>query len=163
ESWKLTDSQVVHSALPDLTAKGVNGEPARAVAGASGIERLECVDNLRVQGASALLQQSAVRHFLGQRVLEGVLQLWEEGGLVQELRRQQPSQTIAHRLLRHVADDLQQGKRHVLTYDRGRLQQDFVFRRQAVDPGGEDRLHCRRHLDGVERSRHAVCTSFTSQ
>jgi hypothetical protein len=47
-------------------------------------ERLQCLDNPGVQAAPPLLQEAFVGHLLGEAVLEGILDLWKQAGLVEE-------------------------------------------------------------------------------
>ena len=49
------------------------------------MERLDRLDDPRVKLAAALLQQAAVGHLVRERVLERVLEIREEPGLVEEL------------------------------------------------------------------------------
>ena len=60
-----------------------------------GYKVFEDPDDPGVQIASPLLEQAAVGHLLGKRVLERVLQLGEEGSLVEELGRLEASKTLA--------------------------------------------------------------------
>jgi hypothetical protein len=48
-------------------------------------ERLQGLDNAGMQGAPPLLEQRLVGHLLSEGVLEGVLVLGEEAGLIEEL------------------------------------------------------------------------------
>ena len=50
------------------------GETLDVLAQAVGIEAFDRVDDPRVERAAALVEQAAVGHLVGQRVLEGVLQ-----------------------------------------------------------------------------------------
>ena len=54
------------------------GEPLDLLAEAIPVERLDRLDDPRVQRAPALLEQAAVGHLVGERVLEGVLEIREE-------------------------------------------------------------------------------------
>ena len=46
-----------------------------------------------------------------------------------------------------LGDGEQDRERHVLTDDRGRLEQPLVLGREPVDPDGQDSLDCGRNLD----------------
>ena len=77
----------------------------------------------RVEGAPPVLEQAAVGDLVGQRVLEGVLEVRDEPGLVQELGGLQGREPTSQRVLGDVRDGLQEGERHVLADDRGRLEE----------------------------------------
>jgi len=59
---------------------------------------------------------------VGQSVLEGVGQVGEQAGLVEELGGLQTRETLMQGLLRSVGDRLQQGPGHLGANDRGGLQ-----------------------------------------
>src|SRR4029453_14049280 len=91
-----------------------------------------------VEEPTALLQQAAVGHLVGQRVLEGVLEGGEQLGLVEQFGRLQPGEETAEVRLGQVGDRLERRKWHVLADDGRRLEQSFILRRQGIDPGRED-------------------------
>jgi hypothetical protein len=49
------------------------------------VERLDRDNDPRVQLAAPFLQQPAVRDLVRERLLEGVLEVWEQPGLVEKL------------------------------------------------------------------------------
>ena len=63
-----------------------------------------------MQHPPPLQQEAAVGHLVGQGVLEGVVRLGEQAGLVEELRRLQVRQAAVQRLLGQLGNGLQQGK-----------------------------------------------------
>ena len=63
------------------------GEPLDVLGQALGVERLDGVDDPGVERAPAILEQAPVGHLVGERMLEGVLEIREEARLVQELGR----------------------------------------------------------------------------
>src|SRR5215470_15438128 len=77
-----TSFEIRHGPVPYLSPESMQREPARPLAGPAGIERFERMDDRCVERSPSLLEQPAVRHLLRQRMLEGVFQLGEEGGLV---------------------------------------------------------------------------------
>jgi hypothetical protein len=77
--------EIVHRLLPQLAPDGVMGEPLDLAAEAISVERLDRLDEPRVKAASTLLQQSPVRDVVRQRVLEGILEIWIQPGLVEKL------------------------------------------------------------------------------
>jgi hypothetical protein len=127
------------------------GQPLGLLGDALGRELLDGLGDAGVQGALPLVEQPLVGHLVRERVLEGVLEVREEPGLVEELRGLEAGELGAHLVLRSVGDGQQQRQGHVLADDRGRLEQSLAFGRQTVDPGGQDRLHRggdRQLLDG---------------
>jgi len=99
----------------------------------------------------AVLEQAPVRDFVGQCVLERVLEVGKQAGLVQELRRLEAAEPKAKIVLRHVRDGTEECERGVLTDDRGRLEQAFMLGWEPVDTRGDDRLCGRRDLPRVSR------------
>jgi hypothetical protein len=117
-------------------------------------ERLHGADEAAMQCPSPFLEQRFVGHLLGEGVLEGVLPLGEEARLVEELGPLELGQIAVQRLLREVGDGLEQGQGHLVADDRGRLEEVFALRRQAVDP-------CRQH--GLDGGRHLNAREVTGQ
>ena len=95
-----------------------------------GLQRL---DNPGVQHAPPLLQQTAIRHLMGEGMLEGIGVLGKQAGLVEELCCLQMCQTTVQRLVGRVGDDLQQRPGHLGADDRGSLEQAFLLRWQPID------------------------------
>ncbi len=104
--------------------------------------------NQGVEGAPSLLEQTAIGHVVGQGVLERILEVREEPGLVEELRGLQPPDGGVQLVVGKLSNRLEQRKRYVLPDHRRRLQERLVPGRQAVDAGSEHGLHRRRDLDG---------------
>ena len=94
--------------------KRMVGQPLDLVGQAVGIEPLDGFDDPGVEGAPPLLEQAAVGDLVGQRMLEGVLQVRKEAGLVQELGGLQAAESAARRLRRRSATAWSSVKRHVL-------------------------------------------------
>ena len=61
-------------------------EPLDLGGQAIAIERLDDSHKAGMQRAPPLMQETAIRHFLGERVLEGISQLWVQARLIQEFR-----------------------------------------------------------------------------
>src|SRR5215472_1359020 len=109
---------------------------------------LDRVDDAPVERTAALVEQSAVRDLMGQRVLERVLEIWEQRGLMEELCRlqlRQPRTKLLFGLLGNLAE---QNERHVLADDRGNLEKSLRLQRKVVDACREHHLHRGRDLDG---------------
>ena len=83
------------------------GEPFDLLGQVLGKEAFEGLHNARVQGASALLQQAAIGHLMGEGVLEGILVLGEEVRFVEELGSLQVGETAMQRFFGHLGDGLQ--------------------------------------------------------
>ena len=130
---------------------------------AVGIEGLHDLDDPRMQRPPPLLGQTAVRHFVGQRVLEGVGVLREEVGLVEELGRLEVHEAIVHGRLGQLGNRLQQRQGHLRANDRRRLQQALLGGWQAVDTRRQHRLHRRRHLHGGQGLRQVIGPGLADQ
>jgi hypothetical protein len=89
---------------------------------------------------------------VSERVLERVLEVRKEPGLVEELRGLQASQLGAHLVLRRVGNGQEQRHRHILADDGGRLEQALGLGRQAVDARGQDGLHGGGESSGARRA-----------
>src|SRR5215467_11203140 len=85
------------------------------------IETLESVDDTSVQRAPTVLEHAAIRHVVGQRVLEGVLEIGEDASLVKQLGGLQPAERGVQIVLTGVSDRLEQRERNVLPDDGCRL------------------------------------------
>src|SRR5262249_39843231 len=93
-----------------------------------------------------------VGDFVGERVLEGVLEVGKEPDLVEELRGREARQLGAELGLGRIGNGQEQRRGDVLADDRGGLEQALGLGRQAVDAGGQDGLHGggdRQLLDGA--------------
>ena len=99
---------VAHRLLPQLPAQRVVGEALDLFIQPVCVESLDRANNLRVQRLAPLLQQAAVGHLVGQRVLEGVLQVREELRLVDELRFLQVGKAAAQDVVGLLRDGRQQ-------------------------------------------------------
>src|SRR6185369_17498368 len=103
-------------------------EPLGVFAEAIPVEDLDCVHDPRVQLASTVLQQSAVRYLMRERVRERVFEVRKQPGLVEELGRLQPVESGTEHLVRKRGDRLEERKRDILADDRGDLEEAFVLR-----------------------------------
>ena len=143
--------------LPHLAPERVVGQALDVLGEPVGVEALDGLDDPGVERAPALLEQAAVGHLVGERVLEGVLEVGEEARLVEELGGLEVGEAVgAARPSGSSAIACEQGDGHVLADDRGGLEEALVLRRQPVDARRQDRLHRRRDLDGVRRLRQPV-------
>jgi hypothetical protein len=92
--------EIVRRLLPQLALEGVMGEPLSLLAEALLLERLERGNDPRVKLPPTLLQQAPVRDLVRERVLEGVLQIRTEPGLVEEFGGLQMVESAPERLVR---------------------------------------------------------------
>src|SRR5207247_776746 len=76
---------VGHRLVPQLGSEGVVGQALGVLAQAVPIESLDGRRDRRVNRASAVLQEAAVRHLVRERMLERVLRIGETARLVEEL------------------------------------------------------------------------------
>src|SRR5262249_20349618 len=111
-----------------------------------GIERLDGVDNPAVEQTPPVLEHVAVGNIMGERMLEGVLDIWKEARLVEELGGLEVGEPPANALLGHVRDRVEQRQRHVLPDDGGGLEEALLLDRQSIDACRKDRLGRRRDL-----------------
>ena len=79
--------------VPRLRLRCMMCEPISLLVETAGKERLDGDHDPCVQFPPALVKLALVRHLVGERVREGVLELGKESRLVEELRRLQASET----------------------------------------------------------------------
>jgi hypothetical protein len=72
-------------------------------------------------------------------------------------------QTAVQRRFRQVCNGPQQGEGHLCANHGSGLEQALLLGRQAVDAGGQHRLHCRRHLNAGQRLGQAMGAPFAHQ
>ena len=152
--------EIVRCLLVHVATGGMMGKPFHVLIKAVRIELLHRLENAGVERATTIPEEACVSDLMSQRVLEGVLELGEEPRLVEELRRLQPCERRAKTVLRLLGDRLQQCERHILADHGRRLEQLLVFRSEAVDASGQDRLRRGRKLQGLDRAREPVGTAF---
>ena len=108
------------------------------------VEPFDGAGHRRMDRLAALAELRAVRHLLGQRMLEGVLRLRVKRRLVEEL----PAHQLRHRRgqlgLGKGCHPVEDQPRDFLADHGGGPEDLLLARRQPVDPRGEDRLHRRR-------------------
>ena len=94
-----------------------------------GRERLEGLDQARVQYPPPFQQEAVVGHLVRQGMFKGVFRLGEQAGLIQELRRLEVRQATVQRRLGQVRNGLQQGEGYFRPNHGGGLEQAFLLRR----------------------------------
>ena len=115
-------TQIRERLVPDFAVEGVVGELLDVLREASRIEVLDGLDDPGMEGAPPLLKQAAVRHLVGQRMLERVFEVGEKLRLVEELRRLQVGEAAPKRILGRARDRLEQRERRILADDGRRLE-----------------------------------------
>ena len=104
--------------------------------------------DLGVQRAPSLLKQAAIRHLMGQGMLEGVFQLGEKARFVEEFGGLQAGEAAVDRLLGQLSNGLQQAPGDVVANDRGGLEEAFFLGWEPIDARGQHRLHRGRDVNG---------------
>ena len=138
-------------------------QPLDLLGQAVGIERLDRLDDPGVQRPPPLVEQAPVGDLVGQRVLEGVLEVREEARLVEELGGLEVGEAAAERSSDCSAMAWRRREGHVLADDRGGLEEALVLGREPVDARGQDRLRRRRDLKGLGRLRQAIGAALARQ
>jgi hypothetical protein len=156
-------AEIVDRLLPQLAPESVMGEPLDLAAEAIPVERLDRLDEPRVKAASTLLQQSPVRDVVRQRVLEGILEIWIQPGLVEKLGGLQVVESATERLVRQVGDRLEQREWNVLADDGGHLEEAFVLRGEPIDARCQHRLHRGRDPDRLDRLPQPIPSPLPGQ
>ena len=109
--------------------------------------------------ATALVEHSSVGDVVGERVLEGVLQVRKELRRVEKFGTLQVVEQTAELILRQSTNCVQQGERGVMSDNRRLMQQALLGGGQRVDTRGEHRLHCGWDLGAGERSCEAIAAA----
>ena len=154
---------VGHGLVPHLAPQGMVRQAFDLLGHPLGRERLEGLDQARVQHPPPLQQEAAVGHLVRQGMLEGVFRLGEQARLIQELGRLEVRQAAVQRLLGQVRNGLEQGQGHLGANDGSRLEEPLLLRRQPVDARRQHGLHRGRHLNGRQRLRQAIGPGFAHQ
>ena len=116
-------------------------------------ERLQGLDDARVQRTPPLLEQRLVGHLLSEGVLEGIFELGKEVGLVEEFRGLQLGERTVQARLGDLPQGLKQQEGYVRADDGGGLQEALLLGWQSIDASRQHRLHRALHLDARERLR----------
>src|SRR5207247_4629267 len=100
--------------LPHLAPERVVGQTLDVFREPLGVEAFDGLDDPGVESAPALVQEASVGHLMDERVLEGVFEVREEAGLVQELRGLQVAESGAQLVLARLGNRLKQRNRDIL-------------------------------------------------
>ncbi|MCY1283203.1 hypothetical protein D9M70_320760 [compost metagenome] len=116
-----------------------------------------------MQGAAAFGQQRIARDFLGQCVLEGVLDFRERRSFVDEIRSLQVGQQRMQFVVLQLGHPQHQALREFLADHRQRLQQFFLRQRQPVDTRGQHALDRGGDMEQRRRLLDAVAAGLAQQ
>ena len=122
----------------------------------SGYSRSIAATMRRVERTSPLLEEAPVGDLVGEGMLERVLEVGKEPRLIEELSGLEPVESPVELVVGELSDRLEKPERDVFPDHRRGLQQAFVFGRDPIDAGRQDRLDRRRHLDGLRALRQPV-------
>ena len=90
-----------------------------------------------VQRAAPFLEEAAIGHIVGEGVLEGVFKFREQARLVEKLGGPEVGHALPQLVIGLLRDGAEEGVGHILSDDRGHLEEALVLPRQPVDPGGQ--------------------------
>jgi hypothetical protein len=127
----------------------VIGEPLDVLVELIGMEPLDHPDDTSVQLTALLPEQVAVRHLVGQSMLEGVLEVREQARLVKELGALEVGEATTKVGFVLFGNRLQECERYVVADHGGSLEESLLGDGQSVDASGQDRLDAGRNLEGV--------------
>src|SRR6516225_3214545 len=96
-------------------------------------------------------------------MVECVLRIWKEPGLVEELGGLELSEAAAQRAFILAGDCVKKGERHILANHRSGLKQAFVLGREPVDAGGDNRLRGGGDLRGVHGARETIRAALSGE
>src|SRR2546425_8868349 len=128
--------EVHQGLLPVFASERVVGKPIHLLGQTVLVQRFDGYHDSRMEGAAPILEETRIGNFMGEGVLEGVLEVGKQARLVEELASLQMSKALAKLPLWQVADGLDQRKEHILADDCGSLEEPLLVRREAVDAGG---------------------------
>src|SRR4029453_16546132 len=118
---------------PPLATARVMGEPLDLLTEAITIEALHGLHDPDMEVTASAAEDAPVGHLMGERVLEGVLEIGEEARLVEKLGRLKMAQPPTDRPFLFVRHRHEEGQREVLPDDRGNLEEPLLFRWQAAE------------------------------
>src|SRR5215470_6839970 len=129
----------------------------------SGVKPLDGRYHGRMESAAPIMEQALVGHVVGEGMLEGVFEVWEEPCLQQQLGPLQASQARAELAFRNTANRHEECPRHVLADDRCSLEQALVLGGESIDASGQDSLDARRHLEAPGKPGEVVCPALADE
>jgi hypothetical protein len=156
-------AEVVHRLVPHLATIRMLGEALDLLDQSALGKPFHHLDDLRVEISPAFLQETAVRHLMRERVLEGVFELWKEARLVHELRGLEIGKAGANFVRRQAGNCFEKIEGYVLADDRGDLQQKLLVRGQSIDTSRQYHLHRGWDLNHLERLGQPIRTLFADE
>ena len=139
------------------------GEPLHVLAQPLGIEALEGLHDPGMELALLFPQQRVVGHPARQCVLEDVVRLLEQAGVIDELGRPETVQGVSEIVLGHRGDGLEQDDRHILSDGRRGLEQALVDGREPVDARGQNCLDGGGHPERLEGLGKAIASPLPDE
>src|SRR5437867_3572850 len=128
----------------------------RSLSEAVRIESFDHIDDPSMKRTAPLVEETAVRDLVRERMLEGVLEVREQTRLIEELGGLEVSKTPAELRLGKVGNPFEQCHRDVFADSGGRLQEDLLVRRKAIDASSQDAGHSRGDVDVVNGAGEAI-------
>ena len=149
--------------VPQLSSHRMVGETLGVLGQAVRVERLDHHHDACMELTTRLLQEGGIRHLLGERVPEGVLEVGKEARFQHESTSLEVGETTSNVLLGLTGHRLKQRERHVVTDDSRRLEQALVLGRQAIDTRRQQALDAGRNLNGLEGRGETIGARFTGE
>src|SRR5262249_31401324 len=139
--------QISDGLVPNLTLDSVMGAPLDL--GAQGIwgEPLERLEDSPVQLATSILRKAFIRDLVGERVLEGVLEVWRDSRLVKKLHRLKLVEAAPQGIVALIGHRAQQRELNFLANHRGALDQISHVGFESVEARPEHALDRVRNSD----------------
>src|SRR4029077_18402723 len=98
------------------------------------VESPHCLHDAGMQLAPSRSEDAVVDDFVRESMLKGVFELRKAFRLLEDLAGLQVRQAQFQSLLRQLGDLTEDREGHLVTYDRGRLEQLLVLCRQSINP-----------------------------
>src|SRR5262249_36773010 len=156
--------QIEGRPLPQLAPDGMLSEPLDLAGRVILVEPLDRLDDPAVKRTSTLAQEPAIRDLVHESVLEGILEIGIQAGLVEEFGRLQGLQAAPELVLRKVGDRFQKRERNVAAADdRRQLQKTLVLGREPVDARRQQRVLGGGNLDRVDLSGQPIGARLSDQ
>ncbi len=127
--------QIVNSLVPKFASKRVMREEFDMLVKTLRVKLLDDAHKLHVNRASSLLEYACICDSMRERMLEGILLMRQQAGLIEEFSRLQIGEPIeiGYRLKKIDGKFMADHGRH--------LQKGLLLRGQAIDPRSENCMH----------------------
>src|SRR5262245_39850672 len=147
---------VCQSLLPYFPPQGMVGQPLDLLDYPVPGKRLNGLNDMGMQRSPPLMQETVVGYLMGQGMLKGILAVWKEACLVQELGLLEVRQTAMQGVFGQLSNGLEQRQRDLSANDRGCLEEPLLLGRQPVDARCQNCLHRGRHLQALDGLGQAI-------